>query len=112
MPGPISPSPHLVLPRPAAPRWPSTWDQQPGETNYTVEASTSGIGGSYTPIPAATGIAANIVTFTHTGLSLATEYCYRVKAYSTEATPPPSAYSLPKCMTTPPDAPVTRCLHQ
>jgi len=82
------------------------WDQQPGETNYTVEASTSGIGGSYAPIPAATGIAANIVTFTHTGLSLGTEYCYKVKAYSTEAAPPPPVYGLPKCMTTPPDAPL------
>ena len=83
-----------------------TWDQLPGETNYTVESSTSGIGGSYAPIPAATGIAANIVTFTHTGLSLGTEYCYQVKAYSTEAVPPPPVYSLPKCMFTPPDAPV------
>ena len=82
------------------------WVAQPGETNYTVEVSTNGIGGSYSAIPAATGLAMNTLTYPHTGLALDTEYCYQVKAYSTEAVPPPAVYSTPVCKTTPPDAPV------
>ena len=82
-----------------------SWDAQPGETNYTVEVSTTGIGGAYSAIPAATGLAINTLTYPHTGLALATEYCYQVKAYSTEAVPPPAVYSTPKCKTTPPNAP-------
>gem|GEM_PF-1586783 len=82
------------------------WDPQPGETNYTAEVSTTGIAGTYTPIPAATGLAANTITYTHTGLALDTVYCYKVKAYSTEAIPPPPVYSPPVCKTTPPSEPV------
>ena len=82
------------------------WDAQPGETNYTVEVSTTGIGGTYTAIPLATGLAVNTLTYPHTGLALDTQYCYQVKAYSTEAVPPPVVYSAPQCKTTPPDAPV------
>ncbi|KAF0218945.1 MAG: fibronectin I domain-containing [Geobacteraceae bacterium] len=81
------------------------WDAQPGETNYTVEVSTTGIGGTYTAIPAATGLATNVITYPHTGLTLNTQYCYQVKAYSTEATPPPAVYSTPQCKTTPPVEP-------
>ena len=82
------------------------WDAQPGETNYTVEVSTTGIDGTYAEIPAATGLARNTITYPHTGLALETEYCYKVKAYSTEAIPPPAVYSTPQCKTTPPNAPV------
>ena len=82
------------------------WGAQPGETNYAVEVSTTGIGGTYTAIPGATALATNTITYTHTGLALATEYCYQVKAYSTETNPPPAVYSTPpQCKTTPPNAP-------
>lgn len=82
-----------------------TWDTQPGETNYTVEKSVNGIGGPYTAIPAATGLAINTSTYPDTLLSLATEYCYQIKAYSSVANPPPDVYSAPKCKTTPPVEP-------
>jgi len=83
-----------------------SWNQFPGETNYTVEVSTTGSGGAYSAIPAATGLAANTASFAHTGLALDTQYCYKVKAYSTVINHPADVYSLPQCMTTPPDAPV------
>jgi len=83
------------------------WNWQPGETNYSVEVSTTGIGGPYSPIPSATGLPRDTHSYPHTGLALATEYCYKVKAYSTEALPPPAVYSTPGCKTTPPSEPVT-----
>jgi len=79
------------------------WDPQPGETNYTVQVSTTGIGGPYSDIP----VPMNITTYTHSGLALATEYCYKINAYSTEAFPPPAVSSTPVCKTTPPSEPVT-----
>ncbi len=82
------------------------WDAQSGETNYTVELSTSGIGGTYAAVPAATALAINTISFAHAGLALDTEYCYKIKAYSSEPTPPPAVYSNIVCKITPPDAPV------
>ncbi len=82
------------------------WNQLSGETGYTALVSTSGSSGSYTPIPAATGLPLNTVSFQHTSLALATEYCYQVKAYSTVTGHPADVYSTPVCMTTPPDAPL------
>jgi uncharacterized delta-60 repeat protein len=85
------------------------WVDDIGETNYTVEVSTSGINGPYTPIPAGTGLPIHTATFTHSGLALDSLYCYQVKAYSTVALAPPDAYNAPlnKCKTTPPAEPVS-----
>jgi hypothetical protein len=82
------------------------WTQAAGETNYTALVSTSGISGSYTPIAAATGLALNTPSFQHTGLALASEYCYKITAYSTVTGHPADVTSAPACMTTPPDAPL------
>jgi hypothetical protein len=83
-----------------------SWNQFPGETNYTLFVSTSGSAGSYAPIPAATGLGLNTASFPHTGLELSTTYCYKVTAYSTASGHPADVTSAPVCMTTPPDAPL------
>lgn len=79
------------------------WTSISGETNFSVEVSISG--GSYTPIPEATGLPLNTQVYQHTGLELSTTYCYKIKAYSTVANNPAEVYSAPACLATPPDAP-------
>lgn len=55
------------------------WSDITGETSYTLERKT-GVAGTYAPVPGATDLAKNTVTFRDAGLSLSTEYCYRVQA--------------------------------
>ena len=84
-----------------------SWGQLPGETNYAVETGPS-LTGPWTVLVAAQ--AANVATYSHTGLELQTVYCYQVKAYSTEANPPPATYSAAVCKPTPPAAPTLATL--
>lgn len=79
------------------------WDARPGETGYAIETGPADTG-PWSVIVAAHPM--NNVSYTHSSLSLNTQYCYRVQAYSSEAGAPPSVYSEAKCKTTPPDAPV------
>src|SRR6185369_8694397 len=80
-----------------------SWDSLPGETNYAIETGSSSSGPWTTLDPA---YPMNNVTYPHSSLSRDTQYCYQVKAYSSEANPPPPVYSAAQCKTTPPDAPV------
>jgi len=80
-----------------------SWDSQPGETNYAIETGSSSSGPWTTLVSA---LPMNSSVYTHSPLSRDTQYCYQVKAYSSEAVPPPAIYSTPQCKTTPPDAPV------
>ncbi|GLI39819.1 fibronectin type III domain-containing protein [Geobacter hydrogenophilus] len=82
-----------------------SWNDIPGETNYTLERKL-GTDGTWGEVTGAIGMAVNSTSFTDTGLALQTQYCYRVKAYSTLPGNPPSVYSTEKCMYTPLPAPV------
>ena len=79
-----------------------TWNASPGETNYAIETSAL-ISGPWTTLVAAHPI--NNVAYSHSGLALDTQYCYQIKAYSSEANPPPAIYSNAVCKITPPAAP-------
>lgn len=74
-----------------------TWSDGPGETNYAVERDAAMV---------VEGLAINTTSYPNINLAQQTEYCYRVKAYSTEPVPPPPAWSAPVCRTTPLPAPV------
>ncbi|KAF0217382.1 MAG: fibronectin type III domain-containing [Geobacteraceae bacterium] len=79
-----------------------SWNQLPGETSYAIETGPTSTG-PWSEIVAAHPI--NNVSYVHSPLALNTQYCYQVKAYSTEPTPPSPVYSAPQCKTTPPNAP-------
>ncbi|WP_306534763.1 fibronectin type III domain-containing protein [Geobacter sp.] len=81
-----------------------SWPDIAGETNYTLERK-QGAGGTWAEVTGAIGMAVNTTSKTDTGLSLSTEYCYRVKAYSTNANGPPPVYSNEPCLFTPLAAP-------
>jgi len=81
-----------------------SWADIAGETNYTLERK-QGAGGTWAEVAGAIGMAANTTSRTDTGLSLSTEYCYRLKAYSTNANGPPPVYSNEPCLFTPLAAP-------
>ncbi|WP_298272308.1 fibronectin type III domain-containing protein [Geobacter sp.] len=82
-----------------------SWNDILGETNYTLDRKL-GTGGTWGEVTGAIGMAANSTAFTDTGLALQSQYCYRVKAYSTLPGNPPPAYSGEQCMYTPLPAPV------
>lgn len=83
-----------------------SWTDIVGETNYTLERK-QGAGGTWAEVTGAIGMAVNTVSKADTGLSLSTEYCYRVKAFSTNPNGPPSVYSTNEpCLFTPLAAPV------
>jgi len=73
------------------------------ETGYEVERSTTGIAGAYTLFAS---LPAGSTSYSNTGLSPATEYCYRIRAVNLGGG---SAYDGPACATTqtpvPPAAP-------
>lgn len=83
-----------------------SWTDIVGETNYTLERK-QGAGGTWAEVTGAIGMAVNTVSKADSGLSLSTEYCYRVKAFSTNPNGPPSVYSTNEpCLFTPLAAPV------
>ena len=56
-----------------------TWtDNSPGETGFKIERET-GSGGTYSQIAT---VDADVTTYSDTGLSVGTRYCYRVMAYN------------------------------
>jgi len=81
-----------------------SWPDISGETNYTIERK-SPSGGTWAELAGSVGMAVNTTSKTDTGLGLSTEYCYRVKAYSTNANGPPAVYSNEPCLYTPLAAP-------
>lgn len=82
-----------------------SWADIAGETNYTLERK-QGAGGTWAEVTGGVGMAANTTSKTDTGLALSTEYCYRVRAYSTNANGPPPVYSSNEpCLFTPLAAP-------
>ncbi len=89
------------------------WNNILGATNYTVERKL-GTGGTWAEVPAGTGLNKDAVNFTDNGLSLSTQYCYRVRAYSTLPNPPASVYGTysdaNNCLYTPLAAPTLNAL--
>lgn len=84
-----------------------SWTDIAGETNYTLERKL-GAGGTWAEVAGAIGMAANTVSKTDTGLALSTQYCYRVKAYSSNAPGPSPSFvysSNEPCLSTPLAAP-------
>ena len=69
-------------------------DNASDETNFEIERSTTGIGGTYSPLDT---IGANTTAYSDSGLAPETEYCYRVRATNASG---PSAYSNADCATT------------
>ncbi len=86
-----------------------SWGDIAGETNYTLERKL-GVAGTWAELAGSIGMAANTTTKTDTGLSLSTQYCYQVKAYSTNINGPSAVYnsnsSPEQCLFTPLAAPV------
>ena len=85
-----------------------SWPDIVGETNYTLEWK-QGVAGTWAERAGAIGMAVNTTSKLDGSLSLSTEYCYRVKAYSGNANGPPAVYSTDvpdKCLFTPLAAPV------
>ncbi|KAF0216823.1 MAG: fibronectin I domain-containing [Geobacteraceae bacterium] len=81
----------------------ATWTDVTGETTYTLERK-QGTGGTYAPVPGATNLTKNTLTYTDSDLSLSTEYCYRIQASTSFGVP--SVYSSNElCRTTPLSAP-------
>ena len=73
-----------------------TWnDNATNEANYEVERSTTGSGGPFSPL---VSLPAGTTSYSNTGLSPSTEYCYRVRAVNGGGA---SAYDGPACATTP-----------
>jgi len=64
------------------------------EAGYEIERSTTGIGGSYSPLIT---VAANTTTYANIALSASTEYCYRVRAVNGSGA---SGYAGPVCAIT------------
>lgn len=81
-----------------------SWTNINAATNYTLERK-QGAGGIWAEVAGAIGMGLNTTSYTNTGLSLSTEYCYRVKAYSTLPNNPPPNYSNEPCLYTPLAAP-------
>ena len=70
-------------------------DNANNETGYEIERSTTGPGGTFTPL---VSLAAGATSHSDNGLSASTQYCYRVRAVNGSG---PSAYDGPQCTTTP-----------
>ena len=70
-------------------------DQSDNETGFRIERSL-GAGGTFTEIDL---VGANVTTYSDTGLSGNTEYCYRARAYNATGD---SAYTNVSCATTDP----------
>jgi hypothetical protein len=70
-------------------------DNSSDETNFVIERSTTGIGGSFTTL---TTLAPGTTAYDDVGLSAATEYCYRIHATNSFGS---SADDGPVCVTTP-----------
>lgn len=83
----------------------TTWNDIPAATNYTLERKLTS-GGTFAEVTGAIGLAYNITSYLDSGLALSTQYCYRVKGYSTLPNSPPAVYSDEKCLFTPLAAPV------
>lgn len=79
-----------------------TWtDNSTDETGFQIERSTTGAGGPFTLL---TTVAANTITYDNTGLTAATNYCYRVRAINGGLS---SAYTTIECASTMSSGPVT-----
>lgn len=78
-----------------------TWvDQSTNEDGFRVEANTDG--GAFTQVGQ---VAANVTTFTHTGLVAGKDYCWRVLAFSAVGASAPGPQAC--ASTKPPAAPGT-----
>ncbi len=72
-----------------------TWtDNANNETGFEIQRSTTGSGGTYSPL---TTVGANVVSYSNTGLSASTQYCYRVRATNGAGT---SSFTSAACATT------------
>lgn len=79
-----------------------TWtDNSTDETGFQIERSTTGAGGPFTLL---TTVAANTITYDNTGLTAATNYCYRIRAINGGLS---SAYTNIECASTMSTGPVT-----
>ena len=73
-----------------------TWtDASDNETGFEIERSTTGAGGTYSPLIT---VAVNSTSYSNTGLTTNSEYCYRVRAVNDFGG---SADAGPACATTP-----------
>ena len=70
-------------------------DNSNNETNFEIERSATGIGGTYSLIVT---VAANTTSYNDVIVNSSSEYCYRVRAINVAGS---SAYSSPSCATTP-----------
>lgn len=80
-------------------------DKSSSETGFEVQRSTAGPSGTFAPL---TETGANVTTYSNTGLSPSTQYCYKVRAIGgTSNKPKYSAFSNTSCATPapPPAAP-------
>jgi fibronectin type 3 domain-containing protein len=74
-------------------------DKSSNETGFEVHRSTAGPGGAFTPL---TTTGPNVPSYSDTGLSLSTQYCYKVRAFRTTGNKKSySAFSGADCTTTP-----------
>lgn len=72
-----------------------TWtDNATNETNFEIQRSTTGSGGPFNPLSTS---AANSTSYSNSGLSAGTQYCYRVRASNSGGT---SAFTNVACATT------------
>ncbi len=69
-------------------------DNSSNETGFELEFSTSGSGGPFTPLAT---LPADTTSYSHTGLSPQTQYCYQVRAVNSAGA---SDYAAPACATT------------
>ena len=75
-------------------------DNSPNETGFEVQRSTTGPGGAFTPLAST---AANITSYSDTGLAAATQYCYEVRSFKRTGNDTSySAFAGPACAATPP----------
>ncbi len=70
-------------------------DGSTNETGFEIERSTTGSGGPFTPLAT---VAANATSYDDAGLTMNTNYCYRVRAVNGGGA---SAYTTAACATTP-----------
>jgi hypothetical protein len=70
-------------------------DNSGNESAFELERSTSGFGGTYTPLAT---VGANTTSYPDVGLAPSTEYCYRVRAVNGSGV---SGYAAAACATTP-----------
>lgn len=72
-------------------------DNSPNESGFELQASTTGAEGVFTPIAS---VGANVTSYT-AGAAAATQYCFKVRSFTTRGRTRYSAFSNAACATTP-----------